>query len=156
MKKTSQILIAMVLLLISNAFYGQTHTITLTVDTDNLNRRNVTSESITSFSAEDTQVDVASPPEDFEITVPNGATIIWEGVSSSSDEDTVEIIMIKWEKGPRIFSLDDIPGNGNGTAQAIVNGQTPDEPYKYKILFKVNGAGRIYQIDPKIKIGPGN
>ncbi len=155
MKKTSQILIAMVLLL-SNAFYGQTHTITLNVDTANLTNDNVTSESITYFTAENTQVDVASPPEDFEITVPNGATIIWEGVSSSSDEDTIEIFMIKWEKGPRIFSSDDIPGNGNGTANAVVNGQTPGEPYKYKILFKVNGTGRMYQIDPKIKIGPGN
>ena len=153
MKKASQLLIILVFLLLPITFFGQTHTITLNVDTANLTKDNVTSESITSFSAEDTQIDVASPPEAFEITVENGSTIIWEGVSSSSDEDTIEIFMIKWEKGPRIFSSDDIPGNENGKAQAVVNGQTPDEPYKYKILFKVNGTGTMYKIDPKIKVG---
>ncbi len=153
MKKTSQILIAMVLLF-CNTIYGQTHTITLNVNTADLTRDNVSSESITSFTTTDTQVDVETPSEAFAITVENGATIIWEGASSSSDDDTIEIFMIKWEKGPRIFSSDDIPGNGNGTVQAIVNGQTPNEPYKYKILFKVNGTGQMYQIDPKIKVRP--
>lgn len=155
MKKTSQILIAAVLLLISNTFYGQVqHTITLNVDTANLTKDNVTSESITSFSAPDTQIDIASPAEAFTITVDYGSTITWEGVSTSSDDDTVEIFMIKWEKGPRIFGPNDLEGNGK--VQGVVNGETSNEPFKYQILFKVNGEGRMYQIDPKIKLGAGN
>ncbi len=152
MKKTSQILIAMVLLF-SNAFYGQAqHTITLNVDTANLTKDNVTSESITHFSVSDTQIiDVASPAENFTIIVADGATIIWEGVSISPGDDTVEIFMIKWEKGPKIFGPNDLEGNGN--VQGVVNGNTPNEPFKYQILFKVNGSGQMYQIDPKIKVG---
>ena len=153
MKKTSQILITVVLLLICNTNYGQTHTITLRVNTAELTNDNVASDSISQFSVTDnTQVDVESPPEAFMITVANGANIVWQGVSSSPGEDTVDIVMIKWEKGPRIFG-DDVNGNRNGKAEARIIEQTPDEPFKYKILFKVNGEGKMYQIDPKIKVG---
>lgn len=153
MKKSSQIFIAMVLLLLCNTNYAQTHIIILHVNTDELTKDNVNSAEITSFSAPDSQVDVASPAEAFTITVEDGSTIIWEGVSTSND-DTIDIFMIKREKGPRIFSSDEIPGNSNGRAQAVVNRQTSGEPYKYKILFKVNGTGRMYKIDPKIKVRP--
>ncbi len=128
MQKTNQILIAIVLLLFSNNFYGQTHTITLNVDTSNLNSGNASSEDISSFDAPESIVEIASPPEDFTIVVENGSTIIWEGASTSSD-DSINIIMIKRERGPRILGPnDDIPGNENG-------------------------RGRVYQIDPKIKVG---
>ena len=150
MKKTNRILIAVALFFLTLNVNSQTHVITLNVDTANLTQGNASSESISYFSAPTAQVDVASPPADFEITVENGATIIWEGASSSSD-DTVDIFMIKRERGPRIFSNDEI--SGNGRVQAIINGSTPDEAYKYKILFKVNGTGEMYQIDPKIRIG---
>ena len=150
MKKTNHILIAIVFLIFSTTFYGQTHTITLNVDTANLNANNASSSSISYFEAPNSNVEVDSPPEDFTIIVEEGATIIWEGVSTSSD-DTVDIFMIKRERGPRIFASDEIPGNG--TVQAVVNAQTPNEAFKYKILFKVNGTGRMYKIDPKIKVG---
>lgn len=150
MKKTNQILIAVVLLLFTYTFNGQTHVITLHVDTSNLTVDNVSSDSISYFSAPTAQVDVPSPPEDFEITVDDGATIIWEGASFSNPDDTVDIIMIKRQRGPKIFSSDDIPGNGSVQAKIINN--TPDDAFKYKILFKVNGAGRTYKIDPKIRV----
>jgi hypothetical protein len=155
MKKTNRILVAVVFSFFAFNVISQTHVITLNVDTANLTQENTSSESISSFTAPTAQVDVASPPENFQITVENGATIIWKGASSSSN-DTVDIFMIKWERGPRIFSNDEIPRNENGNVQARINGSTPDEAYKYKILFKVNGTGAMYQIDPKIKILPGN
>ncbi|WP_282124463.1 hypothetical protein [Algibacter mikhailovii] len=154
MKKTNQIFIVLFILVIGNINYAQTNIITLHVNTDELTNNNVNSEEITYFTAPDSQVDVASPPEAFTITVEEGSTIIWEGVSSSNDEDTIEIYMIKRERGPRIFSSDEIQGNGNGRAQAVARMQTDGEPYKYKILFKVNGTGRMYKIDPKIKVRP--
>lgn len=155
MKKSSQIFTAIVLLLllVCHTNYAQTHVITLHVNTDELTKDNVNSEEITYFTAPETQVDVASPAEAFTITVEDGSTIIWEGVSDSG-EDSIDISMIKREKGPRIFSSDEIPGNSNGRAQAIVKKQASSEPYKYKILFKVNGTGRMYKIDPKIKVRP--
>ena len=155
MKKTSQILITMVLLLLCNTIYAQTHTITLSVNTAELTNENVSSNSISQFYvSENTQVDVQSPPEAFTITVEDGSTVVWQGESSSSDEDTVDIFMIKWERGPKIFGPNDLEGNGR--VQGEVNGNTPNELFKYKILFKVNGEGRMYQIDPKIKVGPGS
>ena len=154
MKKTNQILFAAVLMLLSFTVIGQIHIITLNVDTANLTPDNASSETISHFTAPTATIDVASPPEDFEITVEDGATIIWEGASTSSD-DTVDIFMIKREHGPRIFSTNDIPRNENGRVQGTIRRRTNDEAFKYKILFKVNGTGRMYQIDPKIRVGAG-
>ena len=120
MKKTNQILIAVVLLLFTYTFNGQTHVITLNVDTNNLTRDNVSTRSISYFSAPTAQVDIAFPPEDFEITVEDGATIIWEGASFSNPDDTVDIQMIKWEKGPKIFASDKISENNNGCDEIYV------------------------------------
>jgi len=138
----------------SNISFGQKpHIVTLHVDTDNLDAHNAASDSISTFTAIDTQIEKASPPEAFTIVVEKGSTIVWEAVSSSSSEDTVEVIMIRREKGPRIFGSDEINGIGNGKAQAQIIKNTLIRPYKYKILFKVNGADQVYEIDPKIKVG---
>lgn len=153
MKKINQIFVAMVLL-VCNINFGQTHVITLNVNTAELTKDNVNSDEITYFTAPDTQIDVESPPEAFEITVEDGSTIVWEGVSTSSDEDMVDIFMIKHVNGPRIFSSGDINGNGNGKARGVVKKQQSDEAFKYTILFKVNRRGRMYKIDPKIKVRP--
>ena len=152
MKKTNQILFAAMLLLFSYTVKGQTHVITLHVDTANLTTENTSSETISYFTAPTAQIDVASPPSDFEITVEDGATIIWEGASTSSD-DTVDIYMIKRERGPRIFSSNEILRNGSGNVQGTVRRRSNSDPYKYKILFKVNGTGSMYTIDPKIRVG---
>jgi hypothetical protein len=153
MKKTNQILFAALLMIFTYTVKGQTHIITLNVDTANLTQQNVSSESISYFTAPSAQVDVASPPSDFEITVEDGATIIWEGASTSQNNDTVDIFMIKWEKGPRIFRDNEINRDENGRVQGKIRRKTNSEAYKYKILFKVNGSGLMYQIDPKIKVG---
>jgi hypothetical protein len=144
----------MAFLSLSNISIGQqTHTITLHVDTENLTQENVSADSISTFTAESTQIEVASPPEEFTIIVGDGSTVVWQAVSSSSSEDKVDIFMIKREKGPKILSSDEVMGNENGKASSVINKRLFNNPLKYKILFKVNGTGPIYIIDPKIKIG---
>lgn len=135
------------------SFGQQTHVITLNVDTENLTMENVASDAISSFTAENTQIEKASPPEDFTIVVPDGSTVVWQAVSSSSSEDKVDIVKIMREKGPRILISDEVMGKANGTASSVINKRLLNNPMKYKIFFKVNGTGPVYVIDPKIKIG---
>jgi hypothetical protein len=141
-------------LFLSNISFGQqTHTITLHVDTENLTLENVSADSISTFTADSTQIEVASPPEEFTVLVGDGSTVVWQAVSSSSPEDKVDIFMIKREKGPRILVSDEVMGNENGKASSVINKRLLNNPMKYQILFKVNGTGPVYVIDPKIKIG---
>lgn len=114
---------------------------------------NVAADSISTFTAENTQIEVASPPEEFTVVVADGSHIVWEAVSSSSPEDKVKIIMIKRDKGPRILDSDEVMGDENGKASSVINKRLLNNPLKYQILFKVNGTDKVYTIDPKIKIG---
>lgn len=156
MRQTTQRYILCVITFLSFSIFSfgqQTHIVTLHVDTENLNIENVASDTISSFMAENTQIEKAFPPEEFTIIVSQGSTIVWEATSSSSTIDKVEILRIVREGGPNIFSSEEISKNEEGKVQGVIINKTFNEPFKYKVLFQVNGTGPIYQIDPKIKVG---
>ena len=97
--------------------------------------------------------------EDFTIEVNVGDTISWEGISSSSSFDAVNIISINHEGGQNIFDRNLLAGD-NGNPEKVVGtvlNPTPEgKEYKYTIAFTVynNGVKRngTYRIDPIIKV----
>lgn len=159
MKKFNQLLILMVIVLLSLAINSCSENkskpvnriITLNVDTDNINRRNI-----------DSTCNFGQPKgvsnKDFTIEVKIGDTITWEGISSSTGDNTVDITKIKRQKGKNIFDKDSLIGKGKNRKKVIgkalysteVNNKHKD--YKYKISFKVNKKGKPYFIDPKIRV----
>ena len=55
------------------------------------------------------------------------------------------------KKEHKIFDDDSIEGTKTVKATAKFNTKDKD-PYTYKISFKINGTGKTYHIDPKVKI----
>lgn len=152
MKKNNQLLgLLSLALLLSGAMMGQaTHVVTLHVDTNTISNPNPSASCYFSVS-EGTNILDNNSPEAFTIYADVGDTIIWQGVSSVSD-DPVNIKMIKYSNGPRIFSEDDIPGD-NSVQAIVVRDTRNQDDYKYQIFFDVIRSGARFQIDPKIKVG---
>jgi len=96
--------------------------------------------------------------EDFTIIVNIGDVVTWQGVSSSSDKDVVNITAINHEGGKNVFGQNVLKGDGANPEKVVgkVLYPTPDnQDYKYKISFTVtnNGSKRngTFHIDPKIQ-----
>jgi hypothetical protein len=143
----------MVLLFNTNSFSQESekHYITLNVDTSIINSQNESS--VSDFGQEE-----GISNEDYTITARVGDTIIWQGLSSATENDIVNIVSINYEGGTNIFNKNILRGNGENPEQVIgtiVTGNTGDS-IKYKISFTVmnNGVKRqgTYHIDPKIQI----
>ncbi|MEQ8302698.1 MAG: AidA/PixA family protein [Cyclobacteriaceae bacterium] len=125
-------------------------TITLYVDTSQIDNRNV--DSACNFGQ-----DPGISNREFTVDVNLGDTITWEGVSANAPStDTVSIESINHEGGKNVFGQNVLRGSGgivSGTAQYRTDG---GEKYKYKISFKVtnNGSNRngMFHIDPKIAV----
>ena len=152
MKTTNRlfILMAIVLLLLSSNSYAQeTHTITLNVNTSTVDQYNT--DETCNFGQES-----GVSNKDFIIEVSVGDTIIWEGVSTSSDEVLVNITAINHEGGINIFNKIKLRGDGQypeiviGT---VIQGAPGDED-KYKISFKMSNRNGTFHIDPVIRIKP--
>ena len=88
-------------------------------------------------------------PMDYTTVAELGEEITWIG-RSTSDEDSIDIKMIKYERGINVFDKDSIQGERIVRGR-IINRTTEDQPYKYKIFFKVNNTQRMYRIDPLIR-----
>lgn len=141
------------LLFVSNT-YGQeptTHYVTLYVDTSVIDNDNV--DAVSNFGQENGETN-----RDYTITVQVGDFIIWRGVSTSSEDDIVNIKSINHEGGKNMFDQNILRGNGEEpeiVVGEISNGQENDV-MKYKVSFKVlndgNRRGGTYHIDPKIQI----
>lgn len=130
---------------------SETYYITLNVDTSTINSRNESS--VSNFGQRE-----GISNEDFTIDVRIGDVIIWQGLSSSSSNDVVNIVSINYEGEKNIFNQNFLKGNGEVPEQVIgtvVNGDVGDL-IKYNISFKVsnngNRRGGTYVIDPKIQI----
>ena len=81
-----------------------------------------------------------------------GDIIKWDGKAQSGN-DTIDIKKIKWDKGTNIFDKDSI--GGIETVKGTVKHDTKDKKdFKYTIQFKINDSGRMYKIDPKVKVNP--
>ena len=161
MKIRNQLLFAVLLLVLGNVFGQdqQTHTITLYVNTSEINRENVNE--VCYFIAETSGEDPIQSDgdiENFTIEVNLGDIVIWKGVSTSSEDDVVNIKRIKHEKGPDVFDNPDLPGNGQNReqVQGTVKRGNRGDIEKYKIHFKVlingNPPPGNFKIDPKIKM----
>ena len=152
--KTLFILAAIMVLLFNTNSFSQepeTYYINLNVDTSIINSQNESS--VSNFGQEE-----GISNENYTILVRVGDTIIWQGFSSASENDVVNIVSINYEGGTNIFNQNILKGNGEYPEQVIgtaVTGNTGDS-IKYKISFTVmnNGVKRqgMYHIDPKIQI----
>ena len=129
------ILAAIMVLLFTANSYGQeseTHYITLNVDTSVINSQNESS--VSSFGQED---DISN--EDYTISVRVGDVIIWQGLSSASENDVVNIVSVNYEGGTNIFNQNILRGNGEYPEKVVataVTGNTGDI-IKYKISLTI-------------------
>lgn len=102
------------------------------------------------FEGQDEDTDT----RDYTIEAEVGNTIIWQGESESGN-DSIFIRKIKLAQGTNIFDRDFI--NGVETVTGVVKHNTKNKPdYKYTIHFKINNSGKMYKIDPKVKVGSGH
>lgn len=158
MKSTIRLLILIIVLLVTSACCQdkQTHTITLFVNTAEILDQNVNN--FSNFGQKD-----GSSNEDYTVDANIGDTIIWRGVSTSSDEDIVNITSINHEGGKNIFDKNVLQGNEEDPEEVIgvvkynsIDTRTNKKKYKYKIKFTVinNGEKRngTFHIDPKIQV----
>tara|TARA_R110001583_G_scaffold1775_5_gene13621 strand:+ start:2482 stop:2958 length:477 start_codon:yes stop_codon:yes gene_type:complete len=152
--KSIFILVIFVILLFSTNCFSQeseTYYITLNVNTSVINSQNESA--VSNFGQEE-----GISNEDYTISVNVGDTIIWQGLSSSSPNDVVNISSINYEGGKNIFNRNRLSGNGQVPEQVVgtvVIGNV-GEFIKYKLSFTVLNDGRrrggTYHIDPKILI----
>ncbi len=148
MKTTKQffILVTIALLSFSNTSFGQAleHTVTLKCHIDSLKQKKDPYK-VCKFEGQ-TETDTRQ----FTVTGKVGDSFIWKG-EAYSGSDELNITKIKYEKGTRIFANDSI--EGTKTVKAVAKFNTKGKaPYTYKISFKINGRGKTYHIDPKVKI----
>ena len=125
-------------------------TITLYVDTSNINQQNM-----------DATCNFGQPAgvsnKDFTTYVELGDRIIWKGVSSSSpNTDRVKIKKIRYVSGSEILNSNVIRNSWfSSKVKGKVRNGKPEDIEKYSIEFKVirNGNNERFIIDPKLQIG---
>jgi len=148
MKTTKQLftLVTIALLSFSNNSFGQAqeHTIILKCHINRL-LENKDPYRVCKFEGQ-TETDT----REFTVTGNVGDTFVWKG-EAYSGSDELDITKIKYEKGTKIFDEESIDGTKTVKAVAKFNTKGKD-PYTYKISFKINGKGKTYHIDPKVKI----
>lgn len=148
MKTTKQffILVTLALLSFSNTSFGQAleRTVTLKCYIDSLKQQKDPYK-VCKFEGQ-TETDTRQ----FTVTGNVGDSFIWKG-EAYSGSDKINITKIKYEKGTKIFDNDSI--EGTKTVKAVAKYNTNGKaPYTYKISFKINGKGKTYHIDPKVRI----
>jgi hypothetical protein len=141
---------ALILGLFINSSEQETVVITLHVDTGAIDNKNLAT--TCTFGQAD---DISN--EDYTVVVNVGDNIVWEGVSSTSESDVVDITKIKYVRGKNIFAKDLDP-DGTGPRQKVrakVLSRTDGGEYKYDISFTVTSNGKkrngTFHIDPKIQ-----
>ncbi|MEN8125723.1 MAG: hypothetical protein ABFR32_11405 [Bacteroidota bacterium] len=140
--------------------------ITLEVNTAEINQGNI--EECCHFEG---QIK-GSPNKEFTTQAEVGDMIIWNGVSTTSENDLVNITFINWEDGKEIFGKRQLKGNddepelvvGKVLHNTLENDVDQNENeihnnFKYKISFTVKKYGEenidgfdTYKIDPKIQV----
>ena len=157
------ILVLFIVSLSSNAVFSQaTITIKLLVDTENFDPNDLTNSCsfVATWSNSDKVVRSNGDLEGFVIDAVVDDVIVWEGESTSSGTDIVDIKKVDRGSGSKIFKNDrhngrKVGGANKETVQDKVLYDTKGkEDHKYDISFRINGEGRNYKIDPKIRITP--
>ena len=140
------ILVTIALLSFSNTVFAQAqeHTVILKCHINRL-QENKDPYTVCKFEGQ-TETD----SRQFTVTGKVGDSFVWKG-EAYSGSDELNITKIKYEKGTKIFDEESI--EGTKTVKAVAKFNTKDkDPYTYKISFKINGNGRTYHIDPKVRI----
>lgn len=151
MKKTCTFILSCCLIFFfSGVIQAQTkHIVLLKVNTAEINKPNL--EPFCSFEGQEPEVSDV----DFTILVSNGDTIIWRGISTSSDEDAVNIKSINYRGGQNVLGQNVINGNGSEVVAIVQNAEVGQEE-KYAISFEVLNGGTqrngTFVIDPKLKV----
>ncbi len=152
MKSTNQLLMltAIILLSFSTTSYAQPeHVIVLKVNTAEIAKPNI--DGYCSFEGQDPEI----TNQDYTIYVNNGDVIRWVGVSTSSENDVVNITAINYQGGKNLLGVNILRGDEGVVTGTVQNGAVGEEE-KYTLSFKVirNGTQKngTYLIDPKIKV----
>lgn len=124
------------------------HIITLYVDTDKVDMRNLSS---TCNFGQDPNIS----NEDYTIDIGKGDTVIWVGKSKSNENDIVLIKKINYGSGTNFFGTNTLKGRDGEVTGEIVSGE-PGDYEKYEIEFKVVRDGHqlreTFPIDPKLRM----
>ena len=128
----------------------ETKTITLNVNTSEITRSTVNENANFGQSPRISN-------EDFTIEVSLDDVVVWKGLSTSSEDDRVEILSINHEGGVSLFNYSrNILKGENGVVSAVVTKGKAGDSDKYTIKFRVYRNGErlpgTFQIDPKIVI----
>jgi len=162
MKITFNLTTNLLLFLLSFCFNGisqstNEYTVTLTVDLDELGDDPDAPGGCTFTVDPATALLVNDPanPKSFAIAVNDGATITWEGATTSGEE--VQIKKISYLSGTEIFNRKTIYGKikeGKEKVTGKALRKTPEgQDFEYLIRFKAPGNPKKFTIDPKIKVG---
>lgn len=93
--------------------------------------------------------------EDYTIEVKLGDTVVWNGISTSSEDDRVEIVSINHEGGARLFNRNVLRGSRGVVSAEVATGKSGDSE-KYTIKFIVYRNGEkipgTFKIDPKLTV----
>lgn len=141
-------IVTMALMLNVTIHAQTTHTITLNVDTGMITKQTV--DKYANFGQTDGVSNV-----DFTIFVELGDYVEWVGASSTSEDDTVEIVSINHHGGARVFDKNVLNGSDGIVIAKVTNGKAGDsEKYTVKFHVYVNGVKKegVFIIDPKIVI----
>jgi hypothetical protein len=149
MNNNSSLLFLFSLIFITQIVSAQDkHTITLYVDTQNITLENL--ETTCNFGQEP-----GTSNENYTVYVNKGDTVTWNGISTTSDQDKVEIIKIEYKSGTNLFGRETLKDQ-NGVVTATITTGESDQYEKYDIYFRVQRNGRWlrqdFPIDPKLRI----
>jgi len=153
--------LSLILFALKIGYTQETVTLTLIVNTSNFNADNLNASCTfeAQWSNSGQVIRSNGNLEDFTIEVNVGDIIVWEGISSTSENDVIDIKRIAQANNTRIFNNERNDGQmrGNSNKETVVdkvlfntNGR-PD--YKYDVFFKINRSGPTHKIDPKIRVG---
>ena len=134
------------------------HVVTLYVNTDSISNERYSISKYSNFGQNNgIPNEEYISNEDYTIMVNVGDEITWEGISTSSTNDTVKIKKIRYFNGGgrNIFDKDSLSGNEKVFGKVLRHTRR-NKPYKYTIFFTVTNNGTIrngtFKIDPKIQV----
>ena len=153
-KKPLLLLYLFAALLLTTGLKAQiVRTITLQVTSDELNADDP-SKACRFMADSDTEVLDNSSPEKFTILVNEDDVLIWEGISDTGQEVTIENIVVEEVPGQNsLFRKSKLNGrirDGKKKVKGKVKNDIKGNEYKYTVAFAVGGD--TYLIDPKIKV----
>lgn len=127
----------------------------LTVDTKNINERNIDEMVVFSDDRDDPPQEPGNP-KDYVSTISPGMKVYWQGlVRDSESEDIIEITEVNVKDGKDQWKLLESvgPEKGNkGVRVGKVKGKQIDGQESYYVRFRIEGRKSEFEVDPKIRM----